>query len=479
MNKRLRKLGIILTIALCITLASIQGLSVLASNGGDIDGDFTTNNYNNRASIDNFNLLDANGPLESGESLSPNSSVTAQVTVNNPDTIGDLNSIQFFFYYDTTVATPSGALTLDLDSATNASGTQFLAAWSHTSEAIEVVSNGDDSSWSITAFTAPSISADYESLSFTFEFEFTVSKVANFTESEDWYFGTVMTDGRNSLESGVDGDAITDKGLVIGTGSSSTVSPSGFDMNFYGEIILGQTTLSWPSVEAGDSFASASNSAVVSGTKYIANNTYETNIKSPDSWDAVITQEVVDELLAGGDLDDNSDAFSAFDTSYNDFFSSKQIGNDINDLIGITYQEANQVIEAIKTDETDWAGIEFLLPTSSSGSNQTGASIITGSADEINTAGFKEQFFMIGYDQGDNGLNLDHTITESGKTYGILGSSGEWRPFLPDSMLSDGTQSQTNESGVTRDLTLYLYLSSIFQNAQYKGTISMQIINGN
>lgn len=475
MNKGILKLSILAVFALLITMASFQGFSIIASEDGEIDGELTSSNYNNRASVDDFDLLHDGSSIGAGNSIDPNTFITAQVTVIDPDSIDDLNSIKFFFYYDTTTASTPGALTLNESDETDDTGSQFVAEWTRASESISVVENQDSFTWEINSFTAPAVTADYDADTFTFEIEFRVSKVANFTSSDEWYFGTVIDDGRVSLDAGSDDTNVVDKGLVVDTGSSTSVSPSGFDINFYGEIVLSQDNVSWSGVRAGDTFSSTSSSAVLSGTQYIANNTYETNIKSSEIWEAVITQEKVNEVLSGSAVDGDTDALDAFETAYNASFSSVTI-SEINDLIGITYGDANAVIAALEAPASaTWSGIQFLLPRPSAEANLTGAALVT-EAGVIDTTGFTEQFFMIGYD-GSNGLSLTNTVTDTDE-YGLVGT-GDWRQFLPDSLLGSGSQDQTDEAGDTENVTLYLYLSSVFQNAQYSGTISIQIVNGN
>lgn len=481
MLKRFKGFKFISIFLILLIFATVQSLRIVANNG-NIDGDFTTSNYNNCASVENFNLVTSEGPLEVGESLNPNTPVTAQISVLNPDTIDDLSEIKFFFYYDTTDAATPGALTLDIASTTNKDGSMFMAQWTHNSTEI-IADSTNDTSWTINAFTAPAIASDYAATSFVFEFEFTISKVANFTENEEWYMGTSIIDGRESINGG-DVSPVIDKGLIVGSGSSKSLSPSAFNMNFYGEIIAdgNQASASWPDMTAGDTFASDKSSTNVQGIELIANNDYRTQIKSGDHWEALITTEFADALLKNTELDDNSDAYSAFETTYNELFrdsdNPKSIGNNIHDLAGIKFSEANAVIDAIKAEETDWEGVEFLLPKTSADSNRTGASIATN-PDVIGTDEFNAQSFLIGYETGTNGLSLTNTLTEADVTYGIIGTNDDWRPFLPDSLLDSGNQTQTDETGVSRNLTLYLYLSDVFQNAQYAGTISIQIVNDN
>ena len=466
MKKRFLQFSFIAVSALFITMVSLQGISLTASTDGEIDGELTSSNYNNRASVTDFDLLNATGSsIGAGGSIDPSTNVTAQITIEDPDSLDDLNSVEFFFHYDTT-STPStpGALSLVNTIQTDDSGDQFVVLWTRDSGTATI--QGSSGTWALVNSTVPAV---YTGTSFVFELQFTISKVAPFTSGDEWYFGTEIIDGRVSLDSGTEPNPIFDEGLVVGTGSSITVPPSGFDMNFYGEVDLSSATsnVSWSGVRAGDDFNSASSSALISDIKYISNANYHTNIKSSEIWEAVITQEIVNDVLSGSAVDGDTDAITAFVDQYNSTFTSKPdlSGSTIDSLIGVTYGDANTVINAVAAT---WAGIEFLLPQPSVGANLTGASLVTTSG-VIDTEGFTEQFFMIGYDED----NLSSQVLVDSKA--ILASGNDWREFYPDGL--DSQQDRTDEDGDLESLTLYLRLSSVFQNAQYSGTISLQITN--
>lgn len=468
MKKSILKISIIASFAFITSLIMFQGIAVIAEQDGEIDGELTSSNYNNRARVIDFDLLDASGSSIGANPIDPNTNVTAQVTVEDPDTLDDLNSIKFFFHYDETspVNTP-GALGLDTSSVTDLTGDRFVFEWTRTSGAISVLGSttGQGSTWDVVSSTVPAV---YTATTFTFEIEFTVSKVAPATTANQWYFGTDINDGKESLDSGVEPNNIIDEGLLVGTGSSITAAPSGFDMNFFGEISFAQSNLSWSAVRAGDTFDSASSAATLSGITFISNDTYITNIKSSEIWEAVITQETVNEIISGTAVDD-SDVIEAFTDNYNANFTPKiSTTGAISDLIGVTYADANTVINNISVSSVSWASIEFLLPQPSTGANLTGAALVT-EAGVIDELGFTEQFFMLGYEGN------DLSLTNSVGTKGLLGTGTDWREFYPNGITSD--PSRTFESGDTEAVTLYLQLSSVFQNAQYSGSIALQITN--
>lgn len=469
MKRNILNKFLIAGVLMLATLISLQSTTVIAEGGetddDEVDGELTSQNYNNRASVIDFDLADSSNSttVDSGTSLDPNTSYTAQVTIKDPDTIRDLNSVKFYFYYQD-IESPStpGALTLTQSAVTDDTGSQFVVEWNTTTNAIQVVSSGAINTWDLVSNTVPS-STDFDGTDFIFEFEFKISKVATETSDANWFFGTVISDGAESLESGVDDELIVDKGLLLSTGSSITNPPSKWSMNFYGEIELTQSNVSWSGVAAGADFDETNSEATLSGTTYIANGAYSTRIKSSALWNAMITEENVNQLISGF----SNTAIDAFTEQYNNDFSSTPTTTTgaITDLVGIPYHEANQVIEEIDGDHDTWEEIEFLLPESSEGSNLIGASLVTGSS-VINGAETKEQFFMIGYDS--NELNLPNTEGN----FELVGT--EFRQFVPN---GSPTQSHTLEAGDMEALNLHLYLSEVFQNAQYKGTLTIQITN--
>ena len=479
MNKRFLQFSFIAVIALFITLVSLQGISLTASTDGEIDGELTSKNYNNRASVTNFVLKNATGnAIAAGGSIDPNTDLTAEVTITDPDTIDDLNSVKFYFHYEdggNGVSSP-GALSLDLADETDNTGSIFVAEWTLDSGSVTLISEGGSSfTWSLNSYTVPSSTSDFEGTDFTFVINFTVSKVADFSSDADWFFGTSINDGKESLESGSDENDVVDKALKINTGSTTDDSFSGFKMAFYGEINLSQTNISWSGVRAGDAFNSVTSDAILTDTTYISNAPYDTRIKSSAEWDAVITEEKVNDVLSGSAVD-NSTSINDFTTRYNTDFPQNKLSTTgaISDLIGAPYANANTVINSISGSSVSWASIDFLflLPQPSNDANLVGATLITDSGVIIDSAGFTEQFFMIGYDE--RTLTNTHTLTIGPTDYALLGTGDDWRQFLPD---TNNAQNATDEDGDTNSLTLFLYLSSVFQNAQYSGTISLQITN--
>ena len=244
MKKRFLQFSFMAVLALFITMVSLQGISLTASTDGEIDGELTSSNYNNRASVTDFALLNATGSaINAGGSIDPNTTIKAEVTIEDPDTLEDLNSVEFFFHYDTSTINGSstpGALSLVDSIQTDDSGNQFVVEWTRDS-GISVVTNGDTDTWGFDV-NAQEVPTDFSLTEFKFEIKFVVSKVAPATSSDEWYFGTKIIDGRVSLDSGTEPNPIFDEGLVVGTGSSITVPPSGFDMNFYGEVDLSSAT---------------------------------------------------------------------------------------------------------------------------------------------------------------------------------------------------------------------------------------------
>lgn len=470
------------------SMIALQSMTVIAEGGDtdddEVDGQLTSQNYNNRAFISEFDLRDSSDGQVVAEthSLTPTESYTVQITVSDPDTIADLNSLEVrFFYSEVDLAseslTPSsfqGDFEADRSKSVDDSGNAFVVSWND-GDSVFSISNGAlssaDYTWSLDNSTVPNESNDNDT-EFTFEFDFTISKVANHSVGHlKWYFGTIINDGNVSLTSGSDSD-IVDFSLKQGEFSDmSSETPSGWEMDFYGEIIVSQSAIAWNDVAAGETFTDSNSNSNLSNTKYISNGKYHSEIRSSAIWEAVLTADQLENLESTLFSGFTEDDFADFAAEYvkqlsPGAISSATTATTASALAGLTYGQFNQVALKIanETPSGVWSGVAILLPQSSESANLTGASIVTDGS--IDSAGFTEQFFMIGYD--------DEDITPPEKyatNYGLVGT--DYRRFKSES----NDQNKTNEAGDTVDVTLYLHLSSVFQNARYEGVISLQIVN--
>ena len=464
MKKSLLTKFLLASLCLIAGTISLSHISVLAEEGpfDDVDGELTSQNFNNRASVTNFGLEDSAGEVVNpGSALTPSQSYTVSIEVSDPDTIADLNSFEIrFFYFNGTPATP-GALSTEFNGAhnTDATGDALVMEWNVTTQAMNIVSSGAVFTWEILNSTVPAINES--ETSFKFEVEFRISKVAQFSTPNDlkWYFGTIINDGKVSLNSGSDPEDVVDFGLVVVTGSSVTEAPSGWNMNWYGEVVVSEEAkISWDDVPSGVTFGGENSNQNLSGINFISNGDYVTNIKSTSTWEAVITEDLANTIFSGFTPTD----IEALIDGYNTLFTNANlIGTTEAAFVGVTFDNVNQAANSISDTAVTWAGFQVLLPQSSPSANLTGASLVTGPS-VLNTAGLTEQFFAIGFDY--------NTAGDAGPFY--VGTD-----FVGFKPTNDYSQVRTTELGHDYDLLLKLALSNVFQRARYEGKLTVQIIN--
>jgi hypothetical protein len=375
---------------LCLIAGTItlSHISVLAEEGpvDDVDGQLTSQNFNNRASVTNFGLEDSAGGVNPGSDLTPSQSYTVSIEVSDPDTIADLNSFEIrFFYFEGSPSTP-GALSSAFNGAqkTDATGNALVMEWNVTTQAMNIVSEGAVFTWEILNSTVPAINLN--ATEFTFEVEFRISKVAQESDpaSLKWYFGTIINDGKLSLVSGSDPIDVVDFGLVVTTGSSITEAPSGWNMSWYGEVVVSPgTSIAWDDVPSGVTFGGENSNQTLSGINFISNGNYNTNIKSTATWEAVITEDLAESVFSGFTSDD----ITALINGYNALFTNANlVGTTEAAFVGVTFDNVNQAANSISDSAVTWAGFQVLLPQSSPSANLTGASLVTGPS-VLNTTG--------------------------------------------------------------------------------------------
>jgi hypothetical protein len=424
----------------------------------DIEGQITSQNYNNPAKVIDLELLNDSGEkVVPGTPLTPQESYTVRIEVYDPDTIGDLNSLAIkFFYFSGTPETPEDlATTFD---ATLGTEHALVMEWNGPSQTVDMVSAGSFTTWEILDFTVPT--ENLEANEFIFEVTFKISKIAHESDLEDlnWYFGTTINDGRLSLDSGSAAVDVVDYGLNIETGSSDLVKPSFWSMNWYGEVTVSkEASIAWNDVLAGKEFQEGQ---TLSGINFISNGDYHTLIKSSPTWDAYITPELAEIIFA---LPITTTELDVLLNKYNELFvpgtPPVETGTTPLCFVGLSYDKINQT--ALILEVAPWLEFQIHLPQSSATSNLTGASLVF-EPDQLNSPGFTEQFFAIQYDFS----------PEDGVLPFYVGS--EFVGFKPT---ADYLQTITPESGHDYEILLRLALSDVFQNASYEGKLIVQIVN--
>lgn len=499
-------------ILLLLPLSLSNSSFVMAEEDDDeVDGVLSTQNFNNAATISDFNLV-STAAITTGSSLTPQLEYTVEIEVNDPDSIRDLRSleIRFFNSTETGITSPS-SLEADFNEnpLTDNTGDSFVVRWERfpkganlTKTAFSVTHTGfsnfsTESSWELSdTQVVPETSTHFNQTSFQFEFTFTISKVA--PQSVDdlrWYFGSIVEDGLVSLDSDeLDSQdpRTTDYGLEVGSGGVDEINGESLSsywlMDFYGEVSIADedNQVIWEDIPAGTTFGAVNANASITGINYISNGLYDSRIESSEIWEAVMTASLAAILLE----DFSSTDFGVFQNEYDEYRSINpelSLGvisfDDSEDFAGLTYNLINTIADEINTGE--FSNFKVLLPESSPGVNQTGAALTENATDSaiafddiVNTSDSQEyeQYFAIGYDfAGVDAGRLEQATPSAFNSYYLVGHS-QARSFGDE---ESPNRLRTLEAGKDFNLELYLTLSEIFQNARYEGTLTLKVVNFN
>lgn len=272
-------------------------------------GTFDIVGYNNAPTFNRFI-----GPDSNGARLTPNTNISIALDVEDLDTISDIKSLTFVFYY--TQNEPSDLSSLDTDfdalSTTSENGTEVLMRWENNGAAangsteaaaddpdvsFSIVSSsgiGSSLSWQVISSTVPTTLSDFEGTTFNFELEFKISKVAKEALNSNWRFGVIVEDARTILNFD---SAQLNTGLTKISTLQSDFSPVATDvsisesdrynMDFYGEINPPQNaSLSWPNVLSPGTLFDSEEHVSLSGIQFISNSDYLISAKSDSFWQA-------------------------------------------------------------------------------------------------------------------------------------------------------------------------------------------------
>jgi len=518
----MRKIFILSTFVL-VMFSSLVVTDLLANTSDNpddtVDGVLTTQNFNNEALITNFDMVKGDGSAFDGSAVAmdPFTEYQMKVTVLDPDTIRDLRSVELRFYYET--VTDSALFVTNFGDhqssrPTGLNGTAFTVRWENpvdgTPESnFSIVSSSGitltDITWDLIEATSavPQTSAQLNRTTFEFIVHFKVSKVATFS-TNSWYVGAIIEDGRVSLDNTLRGTqdpntvypALKEGTTQIEADNSDTsfdlsTHATAFDMNFYGEIVKPANTVSveWDNVPAGVTFGAVEAKSLIEGIIFISNGKYETQIKSSEDWNAMMTSSLADTLFS---LVTTSE-WDAFDSALTTIGLAPLGQGNLNlqgfKNLNLTFAEVNTVAIAASSTNNFWDTfmgpndtLGILLPESSPTANRTGAKLIQDATNVSNTA-FQdinglEQYFAIAYtlvDSNDSSVTTIQSATSSGDydSYYLIGHSN-FRSIQEESSFD---RNQTLESGHDVDFALYLALSGIFQNARYQGTLTLKIVN--
>lgn len=479
----------------------------------DVDGIIESQNFNNRATVGQFQLLYTSGSaVENFAQIDPQTTYKVELTVNDPDTVRDLESLEVRFFNSSvsgTSVTP-GEVTTDFNAATQTGtdGQEFVVKWTadgsdSTVEPFVLKTDGNPNTWTMTSVSTPT-SNDMNDTSFKFEFEFQISKVAPYfaDQSVVWYFGAIIEDGRISLD-----DNASETPISLSALTASAVEGNAYDLNgasswkvnWYGEISVSDTAISWTNLPAGVTFGAAVANTSIGGIKLLSNGQYDSQIRNKQAhWNAIMTTTLAETVFERFDSTD----FGNFRSSYNASAAALQdapynfdIPLSLNDIdTNNTYAALNtlpyEVINII-ADQVgnigNWANFEYNLQNPFAGVNTTGATMIATSSEfddllDTDDSSGEYQAFAIGFVTYGAISQGGVQVTVDGNEYYLVATSDTYNNnAVPFHSFSDEdgqiTKLKTNESGDEAHLDLYIALSRIYQNARYEGVLQLKIAN--
>lgn len=426
-------------IVIFMLFLTIQETPIIASDlniDEEFNSSFNSINYNNLATIDHVDMFAHDGTnygtaLESGVTLIPQQQYKIALNIMDQDTIADLESIEIRFWYS------GDADTFESHQEINTNGETFVMKWTALDTSFSLVNQdtilSSDVSWSMLTSLTP-VETDLTASSFVFEIEFVISKVAPRSDNAQWHVGAIVEDGRVSVEASEKENFITQSQVAkLNIGSSLDV---GFNMAFYGEVILPEVAqYAWTDVSAGIRFIDENNQSL-NDIIFISNDNYESQIKSSEVWEAVLTQDAIDSLGL---------------TPTDEIAIELVLG--VATLVGVTFQDFNDAL-----NETILLYESIFLP-GIEGDNLTGATLTSSEAlleDE-------KQLFAIGFADFAAADGLGYTTISS--------------TFTAFEEQTDASRQRSSELGQTITLLLTIALSDYFQNARYEGVLTINITN--
>ena len=485
---------------------------VIASDeDDDVDGVIESRNFNNRASIAQFQLKYASGSaVQNFDQIDPQTTYRVELTVNEPDTIRDLKSLEVRFFNSSvsgTSVTP-GEVSADFNNADSIGmdGQEFVVKWTadgsdSTVDTFELITNSATYTWSLNSIDTPELN-DMNKTSHTFIFDFQISKVAPYFKdlSTVWYFGAIIEDGRISLESEEQANeepvtltALTASATQTNTGAYDVNGASSWKVNWYGEIGVGDPQIEWSNLPAGVTFGAAVANTSITSISLLSNGQYDSQIRNKQAhWNAIMTTELAEIVFEGFTETD----FGNFRSEYNASVGALQadpynfdipdelstVNNTFAALNGLPYEVINILASLVNRD--GWLNFSYNLQAPETGVNTTGATMVADSTgfedllDDDITLG-EYQAFAIGFITYGAISQAGVEVTVDGTNYYLVATSDGYNDDTPFHSFADEdgaiTKAKTDEDGDNAHLDLYIALSRIYQNARYEGVLQLKI----
>ena len=267
MNKNSTKNGSVVLILLILLIFSIfpafSTVPVYAAPQGNITGTF---GINGAPTVNSVSLTPTG--------LTPQIQYTVSVSISDPDTINDLSTLVLKLYYDangTTNETEFNGISPDANAQNSAVITWTATAPGATTYTGSAALAPAGTTWALGTSTLPQDAAgpgtgDFGLTTFTFQFVFTVGKVATQTVNPArWQVAVKATD-------------------TVGQ-TSFNKDAEGATMDFYGEINVPATTVNWGGLPPGTDFAAtAAQKSLGVTVTYIANGAWDSKVSSGANW---------------------------------------------------------------------------------------------------------------------------------------------------------------------------------------------------
>ena len=254
-----------------------------------IEGEFTSSGYNNPVEVTSFTFSEANTTtaITVGETLTPQKEYYFKLDILEYDTFEDIESVEVVFYNTTSALTVDPSTTTDGAMAVfewnrnNAFTTAGAMALSQTGSGVLEISNTFSGiTWEVTNSTAPALDGANSSTEVAFEVSFKISKVAE-QGTDNWQFGYVIKDGLQNLS-----EVSIASNVAIEADNGATY----YSMDWYGEILVPATGISWTSITPGMDFDEAGSLQTTGAIKYIANGDYYEKVQVTEVWNVTNAQ---------------------------------------------------------------------------------------------------------------------------------------------------------------------------------------------
>lgn len=242
-----------LTTVLAVLALLFTAVPVSAATEGSVTGTFSTNAPPTVTAVTFV-----------ATSMTPQQSQTITVAVSDPDSITDLNTLVLKIWLDSDGGAP---LQAEFDSAAANAQNCAVVTWTHTggTGSTNIITPAG-TTWTLGTCNVPDQNPEFSATSFTFTFVLTVGKVATETTAPAiWQIAAKATDDVSQTGWAYDAE--------------------GASMNWYGEISIPATTVTWAGLPPGVDFTGTNaQQALSNAVTYVSNGAYDEKVRATASW---------------------------------------------------------------------------------------------------------------------------------------------------------------------------------------------------